>query len=69
MRNDSDESIGFGFYATIVGVVLAIGIAVFVALLLFARAVFAWGFLGAFLVLSAILLAIAWVYDRRHPRG
>jgi hypothetical protein len=69
MRNDSDEGIGFGSYAMLVGIILAIGIAMFVALLLFARAAFAWGFLGAFAVLAIILLGIAWVYDRRQPRG
>jgi predicted lysophospholipase L1 biosynthesis ABC-type transport system permease subunit len=69
MRSDSDGSVGLGFYATIVGVVLVIGLAIFIALLAFARAVFAWGFLGAFLVLSVILLGVAWIYDRRHPRG
>jgi len=38
MRSDSDGSVGLGFYATIVGVVLAIGLAIFIALLAFARA-------------------------------
>jgi hypothetical protein len=38
-------------------------------LLAFARAAYAWGFLGAFAVLSVILLVIAWIYDRRHPGG
>jgi hypothetical protein len=69
MRSDSDGSVGLGFYATIVGVVLAIGLAIFIALLAFARAAYAWGFLGAFAVLSVILLVIAWIYDRRHPGG
>lgn len=68
MRSNSDGSLGVGFYATIVGVVVAIGIAMFVALLVFSRAVLAWGFLGAFLVLSLILLGIAWIYDRRNAR-
>ena len=58
MRSNSDESIGgLGFYAKIVGVVLVIGLAIFIGLLAFARAAYAWGFLGAFA-------------DRvRHPAG
>ena len=49
MRSNSDESIGgLGFYAKIVGVVLVIGLAIFIGLLAFARAAYAWGFLGAF---------------------
>ena len=59
MRSNSDESIGgLGFYAKIVGVVLVIGLAIFIGLLAFARAAYAWGFLGAFAVVSVILLGI-----------
>jgi hypothetical protein len=68
MRSNSDESVGgLGFYAKIVGVVLVIGLAIFIGLLAFARAAYAWGFLGAFAVVSVILLGIAWIYDRRNP--
>jgi hypothetical protein len=30
--------------------------------------VYAWGFLGAFVVLGLILLLIGWLYDRREAR-
>jgi hypothetical protein len=36
--------------------------------LIFSRAVYAWGFLGAFLVLGAIVILIAWIFDRRTQR-
>ena len=52
MSSNSDDSLGFGFYAKLAGLILAIGIGVFIAFLIFARAVYAWGFLGAFLVIS-----------------
>ena len=60
MRSNSDESVGgLGFYAKIVGVVLVIGLAIFIGLLAFARAAYAWGFLGAFADrVSVILLGI-----------
>ncbi len=61
--------LGLRFYLGLAGVVLAIGIAAFVGLLLFARAVYAWGFLGGFAALAAVLLAIGWVIDRREARA
>ncbi len=67
--NNDDEGLGFSFYAKLVGICLAVGLAAFVILLLIARATYAWGFLGAFAVFSIILLAIAWIYDRRQARG
>jgi len=64
--NNDEEGLGFAFYAKLVGICLAVGLAAFVILLLIARATYAWGFLGAFAVFSIILLAIAWIYDRRQ---
>jgi hypothetical protein len=52
--NNDDEGLGFSFYAKLVGVCLAVGLAAFVILLLIARATYAWGFLGAFAVYSII---------------
>ena len=69
MSSNSDDSLGFGFYAKLAGLILAIGIGVFIAFLIFARAIYAWGFLGAFLVISIVLLLFGWIYDRRHPNG
>jgi hypothetical protein len=64
--NNDSEGLGFGFYAKLVGLCLGIGLIAFVILLLIARAAFAWGFLGAFLIFSLVLLGIAWIYDRRQ---
>lgn len=69
MSSNSDDSLGFGFYAKLAGIILAIGLGVFIAFLIFARAVYAWGLLGAFLVITVVLLAFGWLYDRRHPNG
>jgi len=67
MKED-DDGIGFTFYLKLAGAVLAGGLVLLVLLLLFSRAVYAWGFLGAFVVLAAILLLIGWLYDRREAR-
>ena len=69
MSSDSDDSLGFGFYAKLAGLILVIGIGVFIAFVIFSRAIVAWGFLGAFLVIALVLLAFGWFYDRRHPNG
>jgi hypothetical protein len=66
MAADDDSGLGFSFWAKFAGVVVVFGIAAFVLLLILTRAVYAWGFFGAMMVFVAILLLIAWFYDRRH---
>ena len=39
----------------------------FVGFLLFWRATYAWGALGAFAFFCVVVLAFGWLYDRRHP--
>ena len=41
---------------------------VLAGMLIFWRALYAWGFLGAFLVVAAAGLIFGWVYDRRNAR-
>jgi hypothetical protein len=62
------EGLGFRFYAGMFGVVIA-GAVVFVILfLIFDWAVYTWGIFGAFVAIAAVLLLIAWFYDRRKVR-
>jgi hypothetical protein len=56
---------GFGWLA---GVIALIGIAMLVGFLIFSRAVYAFGFFGAFLLISVALLVFGWVYDRRQDK-
>jgi hypothetical protein len=63
-----EERLGARFYAGLAGVVLACGVIALVMILLFSRAVVAWGVFGAFIVLAAALLLFAWIYDRRQAR-
>jgi hypothetical protein len=63
---DYDKSPGFGFWAKIAGVIVLIGFAGLILMLLISRAVYAFGFLGAFVAFAAVLLLIAWFYDRRQ---
>jgi hypothetical protein len=45
-----------------------VGVVLFVGLLIFWRATYAWGFLGVFLVVALAGLIFGWVYDRRNAR-
>jgi hypothetical protein len=60
------EDLGFRFYAWLAAAVIGGGIALLILFLIFTRAIYAWGFFGAFLVLGIILLLIGWIYDRRQ---
>jgi hypothetical protein len=63
-----DQALGFRFYAGFAGIVVAIGIAVWVFVILISRAVYAWGLLGMFLVLAIALMVLGWAIDRREAR-
>jgi hypothetical protein len=65
---DEDEGLGAGFFLKIAGVCVVGGIIVMILALILWRAVYAWGFLGAFLALAAVLCLFGWLYDRRNPR-
>jgi hypothetical protein len=58
--------VGARFYLGLAGVTLAIGAAVGIGLLIFYRAIYAWGVFGAFIILSAVMLLLGWIYDRRQ---
>ncbi len=64
-----EEGLGFKFWGGMVAVVIAAGIGGMIILFLFSRAVYAWGFLGAFLALAVVLIGIAWIHDRRAARS
>jgi hypothetical protein len=62
------EGLGFRFWAWLAGCVVLGGIVLMVLFLIFYRAVYAWGLIGAFLFVALVLLLIGWIYDRRHER-
>lgn len=63
---DDDNGLGFAFWAKIAGGIIVIGIAGLILMLLITSAVYAFGFLGALVAFAAVLLLIAWFYDRRQ---
>lgn len=62
------DELGAGFWLKTIGVVVAMGIAGLVLFLILGMAWYAWGLLGAFLFVVAVLVGIAWIYDRSHAR-
>jgi hypothetical protein len=62
------EELGFRFYAWLAAVIVGGGLVLLLVLLLFSKAIYAFGFLGAFLVLAAVLLLVGWIFDRREQR-
>lgn len=64
-----DEKLGAGFFLKVAGVCVGVAIIVFIFAFIFWRAVYAWGFFGAFLALAAVLILFGWIYDRRSARA
>jgi|SRR5262245_31484975 hypothetical protein len=65
---DDDPGIGFKFFARMAGLIIAAGVVAMIVMLVFFKAVYAWGLLGGFIAFAAILLGVGWVADRRRQR-
>lgn len=63
------DDLGAKFWLKFAGVFLVGAIVLFIFLLLFTKAVYAWGIFGAFLAIVAVALFAAWIHDRRAQRG
>ena len=63
-----EEGLGFRFYARLAGIGIGVAIAGLILMLIFSRALYAWGFFGIFLLLAVVLLVIGWQFDRREAR-
>jgi hypothetical protein len=48
--------------------VIRLGIAALILFLIIDAAWLRWGFVGTFILVSAVLLVIAWFYDRRQAK-
>ena len=63
-----EEGLGGKFWLSMVGIIFAIGIGGMIFFLLFSRAVYAWGFVGAIAALGLVFILIAVWYDRKKKR-
>jgi len=63
-----EEGPGFKFWAALFGLVIVGSIVALVLMLLFTKAVYAWGVFGVLIAVSLVLLVFAWFYDRRQAK-
>jgi hypothetical protein len=66
LRPMGDNDFGFKFWLKIAGLFVLGAIGLFVVMWIFLTAIYAWGFLAAFLVLAVGALALGWLHDRRN---
>ena len=62
------DDLGWRFWGGLVGAIIAIGLGVFLFLVIFDRALYRWGAFGALIAVGAVLLVIGWIFDRRQVR-
>jgi len=62
------DDLGFSFWAKLAGIFVVGAIGLMIIFLIFTRAVYAWGVLGAFLLLAAFALLAGWWFDRREAK-
>jgi hypothetical protein len=65
---DDNNGMTFAFFARLAGLIIAAGVVAMIVMLVFFRAVYAWGLLGGFIAFAAILLVAGWASDRRRAR-
>lgn len=63
-----DGSLNTAFWLKVVGVIVLGGIVAMIVFGLIGWAWYTWGLVGMFIFFCAILLAIAWFFDRRSQR-
>jgi len=63
-----DGSLGGGFWLRLIGVGVAVVIGAFLVFWLIGSAWYAWGFVGCFIFVGIVLLALGWAYDRRERK-
>jgi hypothetical protein len=58
--------VGAKFWFKMAGVFVVGAIALFIFMIIFLKAIYAWGFLAAFLALAVLALVAGWFVDRRN---
>jgi hypothetical protein len=66
--DDDGNGMNFAFFARLAGLIIAAGVVAMIVMLIFFRAVYAWGLLGGFIAFAVILLVAGWLSDRRRAR-
>ena len=56
------------FWLKLFGAIIAFGVAGMVIMAIIGAAWYAWGLVGTFLLIAAVGILFAWIYDRRQAR-
>jgi len=57
------------FWLATAGVIILGGFVAMIVFLIIGAALLEWGFIGALLLVGALMLGVAWVMDKRRERG
>ncbi|HEX4324216.1 MAG TPA: hypothetical protein VHZ77_06240 [Gaiellaceae bacterium] len=60
------DDLGASFWFKMAGLFVVGAIVLFIFLIIFLKAIYAWGFLAAFLALAVLALGAGWFVDRRN---
>jgi hypothetical protein len=60
------DDLGASFWFKMAGLFVVGAIALFIFMIIFLKAIYAWGFLAACLVLAVLALVAGWFVDRRN---
>ena len=60
------DDLGAKFWFKMAGVFVVGAIVLFIFMIIFLKAIYAWGFLAAFLALAVLALVAGWFVDRRN---
>jgi hypothetical protein len=60
------DDLGASFWFKMAGLLVVGAIGLFIVMIIFVKAIYAWGFLGALLALAVIALVAGWFVDRRN---
>lgn len=63
-----EDGLGRGFWLKLIGICIALAIGALLLFLVFDRLIYRFGAIGALVVLAAVLIGIAYVYDKRKLR-
>jgi hypothetical protein len=57
---------GWNFWLKLMGLVLVVGLAIWLVMLLVGAAFYAWGAFGAMVFFIGVIVLIAYIYDKRQ---
>ncbi len=63
-----EDGLGRGFWLKLIGICIALAVGVLVLFLVFNRLIYRFGAIGALVVVAAVLIGVAYVFDKRKLR-